>query len=32
MGKRDEARGAAAEYLRQFPDGVYAKPAARLVK
>jgi hypothetical protein len=32
MGKRDEARGAAAEYLREFPDGVYAKPAARLVK
>jgi len=30
MGKRDEARGAAAEYLREFPDGVYAKPAARL--
>jgi FecR-like protein len=32
MGKRDEARGAAADYLREFPDGVYAKPAARLVK
>jgi tetratricopeptide (TPR) repeat protein len=32
MGKRDEARGAAADYLRQFPDGVYVKPAARLVK
>jgi hypothetical protein len=32
MGKRDEARGAAADYLRQFPDGVYAKPAARLTK
>jgi outer membrane protein assembly factor BamD (BamD/ComL family) len=24
MGKRDEARGAAAEYLRQFPHGAYA--------
>jgi hypothetical protein len=24
MGKRDEARGAAAEYLRQFPNGAYA--------
>ncbi|HEY5952148.1 MAG TPA: FecR domain-containing protein [Kofleriaceae bacterium] len=32
MGKRDEARGAAADYLREFPDGVYVKPAARLVK
>jgi hypothetical protein len=32
MGKRDEARGAAADYLREFPDGVYAKPAARLVR
>lgn len=32
MGKRDEARGAAADYLREFPDGVFAKPAARLVK
>ena len=32
MGKRDEARGAAVDYLREFPDGVYAKPAARLVK
>jgi hypothetical protein len=25
MGKRDEARGAAANYLRQFPNGVYAE-------
>ncbi len=24
MGKRDEARGAAADYLRQFPNGAYA--------
>jgi hypothetical protein len=32
MGKRDEARGAAADYLREFPDGVYVKPAGRLVK
>jgi hypothetical protein len=24
MGKRDEARGAAADYLREFPRGVYA--------
>jgi len=32
MGKRDEARGAAADYLREFPDGVYVKPATRLVK
>jgi hypothetical protein len=32
MGKRDAARGAAADYLREFPDGVYVKPAARLVK
>lgn len=24
MGKRDEARGAAEEYLRQFPHGAYA--------
>jgi hypothetical protein len=24
MGKRDEARGAAADYLRQFPHGAYA--------
>jgi hypothetical protein len=24
MGKRDEARGAAADYLREFPKGVYA--------
>ncbi len=32
LGKREEARGAAAEYLREYPDGVYAKPAARLVK
>lgn len=32
MGNRDEARGAAADYLREFPDGVYAKPAARLVR
>jgi outer membrane protein assembly factor BamD (BamD/ComL family) len=24
MGKRDEARGAAANYLRQFPNGTYA--------
>lgn len=24
MGKRDEARGAAADYLRQFPSGAYA--------
>ena len=32
MGKRDEARGAAAEYLRQFPHGTYADPAARLTK
>ena len=24
MGKRDEARGAAADYLRQFPQGAYA--------
>jgi len=32
MGKRDEARGAAADYLRQFPHGTYAEPAARLTK
>ncbi|HEY5925373.1 MAG TPA: FecR domain-containing protein [Kofleriaceae bacterium] len=32
MGKPDEARGAAADYLRKFPDGVYVKPAKRLVK
>lgn len=25
MGKRDEARGAAADYLRQFPNGAYAE-------
>lgn len=25
MGKRDEARGAAADYLRQFPNGTYAE-------
>lgn len=24
LGKRDEARGAAADYLREFPKGVYA--------
>jgi hypothetical protein len=24
LGKRDEARGAAADYLRQFPNGAYA--------
>ena len=24
MGKRDEARGVAADYLRQFPNGAYA--------
>jgi len=24
LGKRDEARGAAANYLREFPDGAYA--------
>jgi ferric-dicitrate binding protein FerR (iron transport regulator) len=24
MGKRDEARGAAADYLRKFPNGTYA--------
>ena len=24
LGKRDEARGAAADYLRQFPHGAYA--------
>jgi len=24
LGKRDEARGAAADYLRQFPNGTYA--------
>jgi len=32
MGKKDAARGAAADYLREFPDGVYVKPAARLLK
>jgi hypothetical protein len=25
MGKRDEARGAAADYLRKFPNGAYAE-------
>jgi hypothetical protein len=25
LGKRDEARGAAADYLRQFPSGAYAE-------
>jgi hypothetical protein len=25
LGKRDEARGAAANYLRQFPNGTYAE-------
>ncbi|CAN5368892.1 hypothetical protein BH11MYX1_BH11MYX1_24060 [soil metagenome] len=29
-GKRDEARVAAAEYLRQFPEGSYAAIAARI--
>jgi tetratricopeptide (TPR) repeat protein len=29
MGKRDEARGAAADYLRQFPNGAYAERLRR---
>jgi len=32
LHKRDEARGAAADYLRQFPNGTYADSAARLTK
>ncbi len=31
-GKRDEARVAAAEYLRQFPQGSYAAIAARIAR
>jgi transmembrane sensor len=31
-GRRVEARGVAAEYLRKYPQGTYAKPAARLLK
>ena len=30
--RMDEARGAAADYLRDFPQGTYAKLAARLVR
>ena len=29
-GRRDEARAAATEYLRQFPNGTYAGTAARI--
>jgi hypothetical protein len=32
LGNRDEARGAAADYLRQFPNGTYADSAVRLTK
>jgi hypothetical protein len=30
LGRQDEARSAAAGYLRQFPRGTYVKPATRV--